>query len=362
MNSNKTIFFFLGSLKVGGTEVVATRIQKSLEAKGFNVKFLLLKDLIELPVENLESSVIHLNTQRYSNKLIKILYAYYGLWKNYLKFKPYRVVSFSSGLNILLLFSLLPGQVFTVDTNLFWVKSKLYRRKILKFAGYFPHVKTVLVPSNQLRLKFENYVKGKSFKKFVTIYNPIAKFDSYNNSIEENSDAPFLVSVGRLNNAKGFEQLIRCFASSSFNSKINLYILGSGAIQEKLEKLILDLKMEEKIKLLGFKKYPELYISKSKGLILNSTFESFGNVLVEGLSLGVPVISNDCDYGPREIIEHGINGLLYDKSKDENLIKILEEFVNSDTLSSNLKKNTSHKMDRFDTNKITEEWIEKVLQ
>lgn len=362
MNPNKTVFFFLGSLKVGGTEVVATRIQKSLGDKGFNVKFLLLKDLVELPVKNLESSVLHLNTQRFSNKFVKILYAYYGLWKNYLKYKPYRIVSFSSGLNILLLLTLLPGQVFTVDTNLFWVKSKLYRRKILKFVGYFPQVKNVLVPSNQLRLKFEGYVRGKGFKKFVTIYNPIAEFSSSKKSIQANPNTPFLISVGRLDKYKGFEQLIRCFAVSRFNSDIKLYILGSGDMKEKLENLILDLKMQEKIKLLGFIKHPEFYISKAEGLILNSTFESFGNVLVEGLSLGVPVISNDCNFGPREIIEHGTNGLLYDQKKDENLIKILEEFVNSDSLRSRLKKNTSHKMDRFDSNKITEEWIEKILK
>ncbi len=362
MHPNKTTFFFLGSLKVGGTEVVATRIQKSLVDKGFNVKFILLKDLVELPVENAESSILHLNTQRFSNKFLKIIDAYYGLIKYWLKYKPYRIVSFSSGLNILLLFSLLPGQVLTVDTNLFWVKSKLYRRKILKFVGYFPQVKKVLVPSNQLRLKFKGYVKEKSFKKFVTIYNPIAKFSSNNSSIEENSGTPFLVSVGRLQIHKGFEQLIRCFAASRFNSDIKLYILGSGNMKETLQNLILDLNMEEDIKLLGFKEYPEFYVSKSEGLILNSTFESFGNVLVEALSLGVPVISNDCDFGPREIIEHGTNGLLYDQQKDENLIKILEEFVNSDYLRSKLKKKTSHKMDRFDSNKITEEWIEKILQ
>ncbi len=361
MKPNKTIFFFLGSLKVGGTEVVATRIQKELVDKGFNVKFVLLKNLVELPVENGESSILHLNTQKFSNKLVKILYAYFGLWKNFLKYRPYRIVSFSSGLNVLLLLSLLPGQVLTVDTNLFLVKSKLYRRKILKFVEYFPHVKKIIVPSNQLRLKFDGYVKGNSFKKFVTIYNPIAKYDSHNKSIAENSDGPFLISVGRLNKFKGFEQLIRCFAASKFNSDINLYILGSGDMRIQLENLILDLNMVEKIKLLGFKKYPEIYISKSEGLILNSTFESFGNVLVEGLSLGVPVISNDCDFGPREIIEHGVNGLLYDKSEDENLIKILEEFVNSDSLGSKLKSNTSHNMNRFDSEIITEEWIKKIL-
>jgi glycosyltransferase involved in cell wall biosynthesis len=359
---NKIIFFFVGSLKVGGAEMVATRIKNSLTEKGYNVRFLLLKNTVELPVQNPEQDILHLNTQKFNNKLIKILYAYYGIWKYYIKYRPRRIISFSSGLNILLLISLVPGQVLRVDTNLFWVSSKLYRRKFLKLVGFIPQVKRVIVPSKELNFKFKEYVGNISFRKFVTIYNPVVA--SNKKIIEPNSlefNEKFFISVGRLQRFKGFEQLINCFANAKFNEDISLYILGSGDMKSKLEKKIGELGMEKKIKLFGFVKHPEVLVSRAEALILNSTFECFPNVLLEGLFLGVPVISNDCDYGPREIIEDRVNGLLYDQTDDDNLIKTLEEFVNSKTLRVELKNNTSQGLYRFETQKITQEWITKIL-
>jgi len=362
MKPNKTIFFLLGSFKVGGVERVASLVGENLIRSGYDVKILLLKDTIDLPVDHLKEHIINLNTQNYNNRIIKILVSYYGLWKYYFKYRPYRIISFSSGLNILLFFTMLPNQVFRIDTNLFWVKSKLYRRRILKIIGFLPNIKKVITPSHELRLRFKPYVPENSYKKFITIHNPLSFQPFKNESLPEDINKPYLVSVGRLDKHKGFEQLIRCFSVANFKTNFFLYIIGSGPMEQDLKIIIKELGMEHRVKLLGFKKYPQPLISNAEGLILNSTFESFGNVIVEALSLGVPVISNDCDFGPREIIQNGINGLLYDQSEDENLIKILEEFVNSDSLRSQLKKNTSHKMDRFDSEKITKEWIEKILQ
>jgi len=355
----KPIFFFLGSLKLGGTEVVASRIEKGLTARGYEVYFVLLKNTIEIPVSS-SAKILYLNTEKYQNRIIKILYAYFGLWSYYLKYKPKRIISFSSGLNILLLFTFLPNQVFTVDTNLFWVKSKLYRRRFLKLTGFLPFVKKVIVPSNELRIRFKSYLNNKSYSKFETIYNPVPQPDVNQSTYEYSGN--YLVSVGRLNRFKGYEQLIKCFAKANFEKDVSLLILGSGPLKKRLEELIAELKVEGHVKLLGYVTHPYNYISSSQALILNSSFESFGNVLVEGLTLGVPVISNDCDFGPREIITHGKNGLLYDKSKDEELIEVLESYFNNEELRENLKKHTSYKLERFETQKITEEWIEKIIQ
>ena len=362
MKSKKTIFFLVGSFKVGGVEKVASLIGENLMKSGFRVKIILLKDTIELPVEHLNEHIINLNTQNYNNKILKILAAYLGLWRAYFKYRQRRVISFSSGLNVLLFFSMLPNQVFRVDTNLFWVKSKLYRLKILKYIGLFPNIKKVITPSKQLTERFKPYVSRSSYKKFVTIHNPLSNSVVVNEALPEVINGPYLVSVGRLNSNKGFEQLIRCFAAAHFNKKFYLYILGSGPMETKLHNLIEELNLTDKIKLLGFMQYPQTLIGNSEALVLNSSFESFGNVIIEALSQGVPVISNDCDYGPREIIDHKINGLLYNQKQDDNLIKTLEEFVNSDSLRKTLKNNTSHKLSRFDADKITKEWIEKIIK
>ena len=187
----------------------------------------------------------------------------------------------------------------------------------------------------------------------------VEKKISANNYSRE--DSPYLISVGRLNRLKGFEQLIKCFARAQFNNPISLIIVGSGALKPDLQALISELGMEERIELLGFHPFPQVFVIQAEALILNSTFECFPNVLTEALSLGVPVISNDCDYGPREIIYDRVNGLLFDQARDENLIKVLEEFVNSKSLKQRLQSNTSEGLNRFTPDRITSEWINKVI-
>lgn len=359
--SRVTIFFLVGSLKVGGTEKVASVMTDQLMKSGYDVKLVLLRNIIDFPVDHLKENILLLNVEKFDSKISKIFSAYYKLWRFYLKYRPRRIVSFSSELNVLLLATMLPNQVFTVDTNLFWVKSKLYRLKILKLIGNLPNVKKVIIPSHQLRARFKQYLPKSSYRKLVTIHNPVSFRQGKNTSLPEIVEHPFIVSVGRLDVNKGFLQLIRCFAAVNLKTDYTLYIMGSGPMEDNLRKAIAEFGVQEKVKLLGFIKYPQEIISKAEALVLNSNFESFGNVLVEALSLGVPVISNDCDYGPREIIEHGTNGLLYDKSEDQNLIDVLENFVNSDSLRWRLKNNTHYKIERFNPEQITEEWIEKVL-
>ena len=356
VKKNKVIFLLIGSLKVGGVEKLATRIEESLTSRGLTVYLILLKNKIELPVKD-KSVIKHLNTQDYKLKPIKILVAFINLWKLYFKYRPNRIISLSSGLNVLLLLFCLPNQVLRVDTNLFAVKSKLYRRKILKLIGYLPHVKNVIVPSDGLRMAFENYLPSKSFDKFVTIYNPLPL-----SKLEIPKSSPFdcnivnLVSVGRLTSSKGYEQLINCFKKAKFSHQVQLYIIGSGPLEEKLHDLIKELNCEDTVKLLGFKKNPEYYIYYSDGFILNTHFESFGNVYIEALVQGVPVISNDCDYGPREIIFQNKNGLLYNNSKDENLIEQLENYTNNSAYREKLKSNTDYQLHRFDIQVITDKW------
>lgn len=358
----KTLFFLVGSLKVGGTEKVASVMSDSLIKAGYEVKLVLLRNVIDFPVAHLKEHILLLHTEKYKSRLMKGVISFYRLWKFYLKYKPHRIISFSSELNVLLLLTMLPNQVLTIDTNLFWVQSKLYRRRIIKYIGYYPNVVKVIVPSHELRMRFKDYVPESSFQKLVTIHNPVSFKNKKNQVLPPEIKKPYMVSVGRLDVNKGFQQLIKNFAAADFNKEYFLYILGSGPMEDNINQVIKEQGMEQRVKLLGFIKYPQLIIQNADALILNSNFESFGNVLVEALSLGVPVISNDCDFGPREIIEHGTNGLLYKKQQPGELKKVLEDFVNSDSLRNRLSNNTSYRIDRFSKEKITKEWIEKIIE
>jgi len=357
--SNKTIFFLLGSLKLGGTEVVASRIGKELTNKGFVIKYILLKDIREIDVSSEGDNVISLGAEKYKHKSVKFFFALINFWKAYIRLRPKYVVSFSSGMNLFLLASLVPRQVWTVDTNLFWVKSKLYRRWILKYVGWLPFVKKVVIPSHGLRLRFASYLSSISYKKLITIYNPVVISKSAFEKSSSNTNT--IVCVGRLTRGKGSEQLIRCFLNSKISYETTLKFYGTGKYESKIKETIIKYKGEDRVKLMGFHKDVVSEISTSRCLVLNSYFESFGNVLIEALSVGVPVISNDCDFGPREIIDNNKNGILIDNNSDENLIRAIERIFNDDAFYKDLKSNTSKNLERFSISNLSDIWIKDVL-
>ncbi|MDY3959629.1 glycosyltransferase [Romboutsia timonensis] len=166
-------------------------------------------------------------------------------------------------------------------------------------------------------------------RKIKVIYNPCDK-DNINNSIDEdimtkeeidifNSSDNIVITAGRLSNQKGQWHLIRAF--SEVVKEINnakLIILGVGEKEEYLRKLIKELKLENNVYLLGHKSNPYVYLSKSNLFVFSSLFEGLGNILLEAMACEIPIISTDCDAGPRELLAPKSN--IRETGKAENII------------------------------------------
>src|SRR5699024_8610586 len=115
---------------------------------------------------------------------------------------------------------------------------------------------------------------------------------------------PTIITSGRLSNQKGQWHLIRAF--SKVKEKIpnaQLVILGKGDLKSKLIDITYKLKLENSIHLLGFQSNPFKYIAEADIFVLPSLYEGFPNALCEAMACGLPVISTDCQSGPREILE-----------------------------------------------------------
>jgi glycosyltransferase involved in cell wall biosynthesis len=139
-------------------------------------------------------------------------------------------------------------------------------------------------------------------------------------------------SIGRLTRQKNFLELLKAFDSFSkiYKDKVNLIIIGEGEDRPILEKFI----KKNNIKncfLLGFKKNPYKYLSKSDLYISSSLWEEPGHTIIEAGYLNVPVLSSDCPNGPREIINDNINGFKYS-------INNIDDFVNKLKIIENLDK------------------------
>ncbi|TFG53002.1 MAG: glycosyltransferase [Gemmatimonadales bacterium] len=121
---------------------------------------------------------------------------------------------------------------------------------------------------------------------------------------------PLFLGVGRLVPQKDFTNLIRAFALLHRDRPARLLILGEGPQREPLDALIHSLGLESHAALAGFAADPGPYMRQAACVVLSSRFEGFGNVLVEAMACGTPVISTDCPSGPSEILEGGRFGPL----------------------------------------------------
>lgn len=124
------------------------------------------------------------------------------------------------------------------------------------------------------------------------------------------SNGKLIVSCGRLTPQKNQTLLLQALALARRKTPVSLWILGSGPLRANLEALARELGLSDAVTFLGFRSNPFKYIAKANALVLSSDWEGFGNVVVEAMALGVPVVSTECPFGPPEIIQSGENGLL----------------------------------------------------
>lgn len=146
--------------------------------------------------------------------------------------------------------------------------------------------------------------------KITTIYNPTPEFQK----LEEpelcrrlrNKNEKILITAGRLTEQKGQWHLLKALKEVLMHNKhISLIVLGKGPLEMELKRIAEELGISENVYFLGFVDNAPEYIKYSDIFVFPSIFEGLGNVLIEALSLGVPIISSDCPYGPREILAPG---------------------------------------------------------
>ena len=139
-----------------------------------------------------------------------------------------------------------------------------------------------------------------------------------------------IVSVGRLSKEKGYDDLIKVFdLVHKKNKKIKLIIVGDGDEKENLENLVSQYKLNKYIKFTGFltqDKLKDIYINSSL-YVMTSLEESFGLVLLEAMSYGIPCIAFDSALGAKEIIDDKSGILIKNRNLEEMANTICNYFV-----------------------------------
>lgn len=206
---------------------------------------------------------------------------------------------------------------------------KYFKKLFFEKLNKFDYVCTV----SEEMLEQLREVFPKLANKQETIYNPFdyekikEKAKDYSELSKEEKELitrPYICSVGRINEGqKDFTTLINSYKKLVDEHKIeeNLVIVGDGPDLELLEEYVKKLKLNQRIFFLGRKNNPYVWIDNCKLFVLSTKFEGFGLVLTESMLLNKKVISSNCLVGPKEILENGKYGKLFEIGDVEELSK-----------------------------------------
>ncbi|MGW0731266.1 glycosyltransferase family 4 protein [Streptomyces sp. NPDC002851] len=166
-------------------------------------------------------------------------------------------------------------------------------------------------------------------------------------------DATCVVAVGRLAPVKRYADLIRAFAKvRAQRPDWELKLYGLGPQRDQLAKLVKRLELEDGVTLMGSVAPIEPEMAKGSMLAVSSNTESFGMTIVEGMRVGLPVVSTDCPLGPREIIDHGVDGLLVPRRKPDALADALLRLIDDEELRRRMGRAALEKGSRYDPARI----------
>jgi len=141
-------------------------------------------------------------------------------------------------------------------------------------------------------------------------------------------------------------------------------IWGEGPERTALEAIVRELGLADRALLPGVSDGPGAWATDADLFVLSSRYEGWGNVLLEALSAGLPAVSFDCRWGPAEMVEDGVNGILVPPEDVGALAERLAELMRDPALRARLGKAARRSAAKFSTDEIVSAWeavIEEAL-
>ena len=244
----------------------------------------------------------------------------------------------------------------------------------------YPKADQVICPSNGMIREFVDL--GVPEEKLRLIRNPfdienlqdLSRQGMSEDEFEFDPAKKYLICVGRLQAVKRMEDIVWAFYElQKDDDKVELLILGDGEKREELAALTMRLAIGKRVHLIGQVENPHKYLTRSHAFVSASEFEGFSNVIVEAMVAGTPVISTDCESGPREIldpeiprssliapgeIEQARHGLLVPIGDIKALTTAMHRVLDDSDLQQEMSQGGLDRAKRFDKEHIATRYLE----
>ena len=355
---SKKICFFSGDItRSGGTERVAVQLANALQAdEAYDICIISLTEQQKEPFYPLHPGI---NRYKLGEKWINPGSGYLPLIGKLRKFLKDKQIDIIIDIDIVLDVLAIPAagrlktkvvswEHFTVDFEL----SVLYRKIILKYSVKRSDYVVVLTDGD-----LEEYRNRLGRKKAIRrIYNPVAyelKKDT------ESEKRKIILSVGRLVPEKGIEYIKKVSVNILERyPEWQWLILGDGVERNNLEQFIRDNHLQNRLILMGNVENVDEYLREASIFVVTSKYEGLGLSMLEAREMKVPCVSFDVKMGPRELINHGIDGFLVPAFDCDEMARKIEVLINDPDMRVRFAENAYLCMDAFEANKIKEQWKE----
>lgn len=351
----KKILFVISSLQGGGAErVLVVLANKLSNYEDLDISILLLYDSEQ--AYNLDEKVKVIKLPPVvsgKSRIARILKTIMTLRESILAFSPDVIVPFITKTSILVYLAIRGAIPIIASEHTIFRHHGIYVDALRRYV--FKRVNHITC------LNQHDYNKLSRINHHTSIlYNP-SPFSKAENGLQTRDS--FAICVGSLSRYrdKGIDQLIKCWPriiESTPNFKLHILGTGEKKFKDELETLISQLGLTDYVFLENFQRNLIPWYCKAEMLVSASKMESFSMTLIEAQTLGCPVISFDCPYGPREIITHEVNGLLVPNQEYKKLTDTILHLHSNKNLRTKFSENGLINADRFSQERIAQKWYE----
>ena len=345
----------------GGAEKVLCTLCNKLVERGHDVSILSYDKKGAKPFYQLNPRIklIQLNLFAKKTTLLNTIERMRGLRKKTIEINPDIVIGFMHSMFVPLAFALIFLKKKIIASEHIVIEhytKKKFEFLLLILSSFF--VRYFSVINSFIKSKYPYFIRN----KMVEIPNPISQSNSKKCNPKDLRSKKLILAIGRLDEQKNHKLLIDAFSLISDKYKNwNLTIYGKGILYFELKKQINALKLKDRVFIKSPIKKIGLAYESASFKVLPSNYESFGLVIAESMSYGLPVIAfEDCP-NTQFLIEDKINGLLVAgnsyEEKVKNLAKDMDSLIVSEDLFIQLSKNAlATNLLHFDINTIVQKW------
>lgn len=349
-----SVLFITPSLTKGGAETQLVKVARSLVANNYKVMIISLKPIEQFKLDSEKEGFTLILLKNWTRNSLSNLIT---LWKTVKEFKPQVVIAF---MFIAIIFARLLKLLF---------KFKLIstiRISIIKHKWYLPFRLTsflddsIIYNSKASKAIFErkNLVK----KSGAVIYNGIS-LPAFEFSEQEIAEKPFVwTCIGHFKYNKDYQTLFEAMALLK-NEKVRLDIVGNLYEQKWPNELIDNLKLNDNVRLLGFKANAVEYLKEADAFVLSSHSEGMPNAILEAMANNKPIVATNID-GNRELVTESGCGFLTRISDATDLASKMRKIMKMQpsqrfSLGCNGRKFIE---ENFAEEKVMNEWLSLINQ